>query len=131
MAACAISACTATTMAVARPATIPTAANDLSCAARDASSAIPFRISDESDARELTRWCRAVGGPVYVPSPTVASPAPAIDELTFVSWNAHLAEGQLDALIAKLRAGDLTGGKPVAHFVLLVQELYRRGDAVP
>jgi endonuclease/exonuclease/phosphatase family metal-dependent hydrolase len=34
-------------------------------------------------------------------------------------------------LIAKLRAGELTGGKPVTHFVLLVQELYRRGDAVP
>lgn len=66
-----------------------------------------------------------------MPTPTVASPAPTIDELAFVSWNAHLAEGQLDELIAKLRAGELTGGKPVQHFVLLVQELYRRGDAVP
>jgi endonuclease/exonuclease/phosphatase family metal-dependent hydrolase len=25
----------------------------------------------------------------------------------------------------------LTGGRPVGHFVLLIQELYRRGDAVP
>lgn len=57
--------------------------------------------------------------------------APRLDELTVISWNAHLAEGELDALITKLEAGELTGGKPVAHFVLLVQELYRRGDAVP
>ena len=102
-----------------------------SCAARADGAGIEFQISDESDARELTRWCRAVGGPVYVPNPTVATPAPAIDELVFVSWNAHLAEGQLGELIAKLRAGDLTGGKAVTHFVLLVQELYRRGDDVP
>ena len=79
----------------------------------------------------MTRWCRAVGGPVYVPSPAVATAAPSIDELVFVSWNAHLAEGQLEELIARLRAGDLTGGKAVTHFVLLVQELYRRGDDVP
>ena len=131
IAACAISACTATSLAVARPTTLPTAAKDVSCAARDHISTIAFEISDEADARELTRWCRAVGGPVYVPSPTVATPAPAIGDITFISWNAHLAEGQLDALIAKLRAGELTNGKPVAHFVLLIQELYRRGDAVP
>ncbi len=35
------------------------------------------------------------------------------------------------SLIAKLRSGELTGGRPVAHFVLLVQELYRSGDDVP
>ena len=45
-----------------------------------------------------------------------------------VSWNAHLAEGELVDLVGKLRSGALTGGRPVAHFVLLVQELYRRGD---
>lgn len=48
-----------------------------------------------------------------------------------MSWNAHLAEGRLSELIDSLRAGALTDGKPVEHFVLLVQELYRRGDAVP
>ena len=111
--------------------TKPVRSADASCAARGGGAGIEFQISDESDARELTRWCRAVGGPVYVPNPTISTPAPAIDELVFVSWNAHLAEGKLDELIAKLRAGDLTGGKAVAHFVLLVQELYRRGDDVP
>ena len=59
------------------------------------------------------------------------APAPALDELVMLSWNAHLAEGDLGGLIARLRSGALTGGRPVSHFVLLVQELYRRGDEVP
>ena len=64
---------------------------------------------------------------------TAASPAidlPALDELVVLSWNAHLAEGDLGDLIAKLRSGSFTAGRPVNHFVLLVQELYRRGDVV-
>lgn len=48
-----------------------------------------------------------------------------------LSWNAHLAEGELTSLIEKLRSGALTDGAPVNHFVLLVQELYRKSDAVP
>ena len=62
---------------------------------------------------------------------SVLRAAPALNDLVVVSWNAHLAEGELDELIAKLRSGALTDGRPVAHFVLLVQELYRHGDAVP
>ena len=65
---------------------------------------------------------------VSAPSPTAL---PALDEVVTLSWNAHLADGDLGNLIAALRAGTLTGGRPVKHFVLLVQELYRRGDAVP
>jgi endonuclease/exonuclease/phosphatase family metal-dependent hydrolase len=47
-----------------------------------------------------------------------------------VTWNAHLAEGRLEELVAALARGTLTGA-PVRHFVLLVQELYRRGLEVP
>ena len=68
---------------------------------------------------------------MYVDAPAAASGiVPSLDELTVLSWNAHLAEGELRNLIAKLKSGELTG-EPVNHFVLLVQELYRRGDAVP
>ena len=56
---------------------------------------------------------------------------PSLNELVTLSWNAHLAEGQLSELIGDLRAGKLTNGRPVQHFALLVQELYRRGDDVP
>ena len=48
-----------------------------------------------------------------------------------LSWNAHLAEGELRDSDRQARSGALTDGRPVAHFVLLVQELYRRGDDVP
>lgn len=69
---------------------------------------------------------------MFVENPAVVNPdLPALNDLVTVSWNAHLAEGELDALIASLRSGALTNGRPVEHFVLLVQELYRRGDAVP
>jgi endonuclease/exonuclease/phosphatase family metal-dependent hydrolase len=54
-----------------------------------------------------------------------------LDELAVISWNAHLADGRLEDLIADLRAGRLTEGRPVTRFVLLVQELYRRGGEVP
>jgi len=130
MAALAISACTATSLAIARPVTVE-AAQNLGCSARDTSSRIPFRISDEADASELARWCRAVGGPVLVETARQQDTPPTLDELTVISWNAHLAEGRLDELIARLKSGELTNGKPVAHFVLLIQELYRRGDDVP
>jgi endonuclease/exonuclease/phosphatase family metal-dependent hydrolase len=39
--------------------------------------------------------------------------------------------GDLDSFIGDLRAGKFTGGKPVDHFVLLLQEAYRGGPAVP
>jgi len=72
-----------------------------------------------------------VGAPLFVnATPGVGTPPP-FDEFVTVSWNAHLAEGQLTDLIEDLRAGKLTSGRPVQHFALLVQELYRRGDGVP
>jgi endonuclease/exonuclease/phosphatase family metal-dependent hydrolase len=108
----------------------PAAAAPTTCASRETQTPIEWRISDESDRVELSRWCRAVGAPVLVSAP-IAPALPTLDELVTVSWNAHLAEGELGDLIASLRRGDLTGGRPVAHFALLVQELYRRGDAVP
>lgn len=128
----AIGACTATSMAVARPSAEHGVSSSTGCAARQDSSSISWHISDETDARELSRWCRAVGAPVFVAEPAAlrVSP-PSLSELVVVSWNAHLAEGELDVLIAKLRSGALTDGRPVARFVLLVQELYRNGDQVP
>jgi endonuclease/exonuclease/phosphatase family metal-dependent hydrolase len=126
----AVSACTATSFALTQRSPALETPNATSCAARSTSAPIEWHISDEADASELTRWCRAVGPPVYQATLTDA-PAPPLDELTILSWNAHLAEGDLDGLIAQLRSGALTGGRPVSHFVLLVQELYRRGDEVP
>jgi endonuclease/exonuclease/phosphatase family metal-dependent hydrolase len=130
IAAVALSACTATSLAVVRPAAPPNVPAANTCTARGASPPVEWRISDETDARELARWCRAVGMPVLV-SAAASAELPTLDEVVTLSWNAHLAEGELGDLIAALKAGSLTGGRPVEHFVLLVQELYRRGDEVP
>ena len=127
----ALSACTATSFAIARPSTMPDTPVRSSCAARESAPDIEWHVSDEMDARELSRWCRAVGAPVFVSTAAPAIDLPALDELVLLSWNAHLAEGELRDLIASLRSGAFTAGRPVNHFVLLVQELYRRGDAVP
>jgi endonuclease/exonuclease/phosphatase family metal-dependent hydrolase len=126
----AVSACTATSFALTGRSPQLDTRDAASCASRSASAHIEWHISDEADGSELTRWCRAVGPPVYQSTVTDA-PAPALDDLVVLSWNAHLAEGDLDQLIVQLRSGALTNGRPVSHFVLLVQELYRRGDEVP
>src|SRR5687767_6473361 len=86
----------------------------------------------QEDASTLDRWCRAVGPAVYVPRPVApASSPPPLEQVVVLTWNAHLAEGRLAELVGALRDGWLTGGVPVRHFVLLVQELFRRGRDVP
>lgn len=100
------------------------------CNAREAAVDLKWHAVEPSDAVEMARWCRAVGAPLMVSAPATAQAAP-LDEFVTLSWNAHLAEGQLQSLIAELKAGAFTNGRPVKHFALLVQELYRRGDQVP
>lgn len=124
----AVSACAGSVVAVERPA-LATAAAPTSCEARESAVAFEWHAAEPTDAAEMSRWCRAVGAPLIVNRPV--TPPPPLDEFVTLSWNAHLAEGQLPALIAELRAGAFTGGRPVHHFALLVQELYRRGDRVP
>jgi endonuclease/exonuclease/phosphatase family metal-dependent hydrolase len=120
----------ASTVALERP-TAPTPTTVTECASRDTASRVSWHAAEPTDAVELARWCRAVGAPLFVNATERVSSPPSLDELVTLSWNAHLAEGQLPDLIENLRAGKLTNGRPVHHFVLLVQELYRRGDGVP
>ena len=106
------------------------------CAARvvhATSGSIAWHAGPVEDTGALDQWCRGVGPPVFVPAPAaaVAVTPPALRDIVVVSWNAHLADGRLADLIAALRAGHLTNGEPVHHFVLLLQELYRRGRDVP
>ena len=42
-----------------------------------------------------------------------------------------MGAGALVPFVEDLRAGALTGGNPVPHFVLLLQEVHREGQAVP
>jgi len=43
----------------------------------------------------------------------------------------HVGAGDVDGVIARLRRGDFTGGRPVHDFVLLLQEEFRAGAEVP
>ncbi len=66
----------------------------------------------------LSRWCRAVGAPgVRDRRLRARARLPRSTSSSMVSWNAHLAEGELGDLIDKLRAGALTAGGPSQHFV--------------
>jgi len=125
----ALTACTATSYAVGHGVTMPAAVPTTNCSAREAAPFIDWRTSDKSDEVELARWCRAVGAPVMV-SATRSAAAPSLDDVAVLQWNAHLAAGELARLVRELQNGELTG-TPVHHFVITVQELYRRGDAVP
>ncbi len=106
---------------------------DAPCTARSMDGvATPIRWVDASaDAAALERWCRAVGPPVYQPSPAKSSHRPpALEDLVVVTWNAHLSEGRLRGLVEGLRSGALTG-EPVERYVVLAQEIVRRGPSVP
>ena len=95
---------------------------------------VPFHwfSAPQEDEHELESWCRGVGTPIVTPTPAAASDTiPALEDLVLISWNSHLADGLLTRLVEDLRRGELTHGRPVRHFVLLLQELYRRGSDVP
>jgi endonuclease/exonuclease/phosphatase family metal-dependent hydrolase len=85
---------------------------------------------DPRDRKKLDAWCATVG-PMVVEGPAAAPAARISEELVVVSWNTHVGGGDVAALVQRLRRGDFTGGVPVADFVLLLQEVFRRGPAVP
>jgi len=82
------------------------------------------------DRDALAPWCQAVGPALVRAAPDLPQPA-QVDRFAIVSWNQHVGSGDLRRLVADLRRGALTGGVPMEQFVLLLQEVYREGDAVP
>ena len=110
-----------------------TAATCAGRVSRSTSASIRWFTGPIEDVEELDEWCRGVGPAVLVPTPVkrASTTAPSLRDVVVVSWNAHLADGELDRLVAALRSGQLTGGRPTQHFVLLIQELFRRGPDVP
>jgi endonuclease/exonuclease/phosphatase family metal-dependent hydrolase len=76
----------------------------------------------------LDRWCAGVGPVVSL---VQDAPEPVLDSLPVISWNTHVGGGDLAGLVRDLRAGKLTDGQSIEHFVLLLQEVYREGLEVP
>ena len=91
-----------------------------------------IRAPDPGDRSALDRWRAGVGPPVIAspPSPPLGLPR-SVDSVAVISWNTHVGGGDIVGLVTELEAGGLTGGPPVRHFVLLLQEAYREGSAVP
>jgi endonuclease/exonuclease/phosphatase family metal-dependent hydrolase len=82
-----------------------------------------------SDRMRTDAWCAGVGSAVLLPA-GAAVPAAGVDSILVVTWNVRVGGGDVDALVADLRSGRVTGS-PVTDFVLLLQEAYRAGGSVP
>jgi len=102
------------------------AAADATCAARRGTDVAWMRVAPAGEARALDRLCAAVGPPARIaarqPQDVLTGP------LVVVAWNTHIGTADVDAFVADLRAGRLTGARPVSSFVLLLQEVFRAGD---
>jgi endonuclease/exonuclease/phosphatase family metal-dependent hydrolase len=78
---------------------------------------------------ELDRWCMGVGPPVVTAAET--SDEPELATLIIVSWNVHVGGGRVDEFVQALRARSLLASGRAPGIVLLLQEVFRAGAAVP
>ena len=103
------------------------AASNTTCPAVADAAVRWVRLSSDNERPALDRWCAGVGPPTR----TEAGAAPALSPpFAIVAWNTHVGAADLDEFIGELHAGRVTG-RPVTDFVLLLQEAYRAGEAVP
>jgi endonuclease/exonuclease/phosphatase family metal-dependent hydrolase len=87
---------------------------------------------DSAERNILDRWCETVGPAVADPTPALGDTGDVrIDSIAIVSWNTHVGGADIERFVRDLRAGRFTQGDSVHHFVLLLQEVFRAGDAVP
>ncbi len=82
--------------------------------------------ADSTIQRQLRPWRHAVGPAVVAPGGWFGE-GDGLDSLAIVSWNVHIGGGDVPALVADLRKGALTGGRPVRNFILMLQEAYHTG----
>ena len=81
---------------------------------------------DGGERARLDAWCAGVGEPSMHTTPAAAaSGAIGIEDITFVSWNVHVGNGDVRAFVTDLTSGTHTNGRPVGHYVLLLQEAVR------
>lgn len=91
-----------------------------------------FTPDDQAERRRLDSWCAGVGTPAVQPSAADGRPTSIdIKDVTFVSWNVHVGNGDIRAFVRDLRYGSLTAGRTVGDFVLLLQEAVRTSDVPP
>lgn len=74
-------------------------------------------------------YCDAVG-PLAIAERGPAG-APRDGDLLIVSWNMAVGAGDLERLLQTLESDERSAGRGSPDFVILLQEAYRIGDAVP
>jgi|SRR5688572_9167760 len=81
---------------------------------------------DPRERARLNAWCAGVGVPTYHEMISTGAPETVrMQDITFVSWNVHVGSGDIRAFVNDLRKGIHTDGRPVHHFVLMLQEAVR------
>jgi endonuclease/exonuclease/phosphatase family metal-dependent hydrolase len=86
---------------------------------------------DRGERARLDAWCAGVGEAALHATTTAPGPgAIGIEQITFVSWNVHVGNGDIRAFVKDLTGGAHTGGRAVSHYVLMLQEAVRT-DGVP
>jgi endonuclease/exonuclease/phosphatase family metal-dependent hydrolase len=90
-----------------------------------------FPAPSRSGDRRLPGWRTNVGPAVAVDACPV--PGERADALLLLSWNVWVGRGRLIDLVGRLRDGRLAaaGAEPGLPLVILVQEAFREGEAVP
>ncbi len=89
------------------------------------------RTGTTADVAALDAWCAAVGPAIVANTGAGSAAVTGLESLVIVTWNVHVGGGDVGRFVGDLRSGALTGGRPVGDFVLLLQEAFRTGAAVP
>lgn len=91
-----------------------------------------FAPYDHRERTRLDRWCAGVGGAaLHAASASTGADGIGIDDITFVSWNVHVGNGDIHAFVSDLKKGDHTEGRPVRDYVLMLQEAVRTEGVPP
>jgi endonuclease/exonuclease/phosphatase family metal-dependent hydrolase len=85
---------------------------------------------DPRDRALLDAWCAAIGRPL-VDLHAAGARSRAADRPVVVTWNVDVGAGDLVEFVGRLRRGDFTDRVPTDHFVMLLQEAYRKSGTIP
>ena len=97
------------------------------CLASPDTEKVRWTRGPEANRPHLDLWCAAVGPPL-VRRAERETLLPGGEDFVVATWNVQVGAGAVVTLVDDLRAGRLTGGEPVSHFALLLQEVHRHLD---
>ena len=89
------------------------------------------------DEQSNERWCETVGSNVLEAFPRASFPSPGpSDSVAVVAWNILIGGGDVPLFLEEVLGYDCHPTSPeldagFSHFVLLIQEAYRRSEAIP